>query len=415
MPVYIDPGTGSMLFTVLVGILGAAIYAIRTFIIKLQFAFTGGKKSKISTKNIPFVIYSDDKRYWNTFGPICREFEKRKQKVTYMTSSADDPALNEHFEYVTCTFIGEGNKGFAKLNVLHADILLSTTPGLDVYQWRRSRDVKYYIHILHAPNDALYRMYGLDYYDAVLLSGKFQGTQIRELEQLRGLPAKELKIVGMPYLDEIYFRKKHTGPLPPHPVTILLAPTWGTTGILYRFGGSVIDALLKTGYHIIIRPHPQSFSSEKEMLGKLMQKYPDSEQLEWNRDNDNFDVLNRADVMISDFSGVIFDYALIFNKPVIYTDVPYNKAPYDSFWIKEEMWTITTLPKIGCQLTLENMGHVKELIDNCINDKDYHDAIEQTRKEAWNNIGHSTVLTVDYLLQKRNELIEKGVCENVNR
>ena len=34
----------------------------------------------------------------------------------------------------------------------------------------------------------------------------------------------------------------------------------------------------------------------------------------------NIDVLNEADILISDFSGVVFDFSLVFNKPVIYTE-----------------------------------------------------------------------------------------------
>ena len=403
---YIDPGTGSMLFTVLVGILGALIYGLRNFILKMQFVFSGGKQEKTAGQNLPFVIYADDKRYWTTFGPICREFEKRKQKATYMTSSPDDPALKEKFQYVDCQFIGEGNKGYAKLNMLQADVFLATTPGLDVYQWHRSKDVKYYAHILHAPNDAMYRMYGLDYYDSVLLSGDFQADQIRELEGKRGLPPKELKIVGLPYMDEMKKRLQNTPALPEHPVTVLLAPTWGATGTLSRYGEKFIDALLATGYHIIVRPHPQSFTSEKELMDRLMTKYPESEQLEWNRDNDNFDVLNRADIMISDFSGVVFDYCLVFNKPLIYADINYIKDPYDSFWLDEEMWTLETLPKIGCQLNRSNVSNIKEMIDRCLSDQKYRDGIDQARRESWNNIGHSAETTVDYLIEKRNELLK---------
>ena len=82
--------------------------------------------------------------------------------------------------------------------------MLSTTPSLDVYQWKRSRDVSWYVHIPHAPNDiTLYRMFGIDYYDAILLSGEYQVEQVRKLEKLRGLPEKELKLVGIPYMDEM--------------------------------------------------------------------------------------------------------------------------------------------------------------------------------------------------------------------
>ena len=98
---------------------------------------------------------------------------------------------------------------------------------------------------------------------------------------------------------------------------MLLAPSWGESAILKKYGEKIIEVLLQTGYHVIVRPHPQSFRSETEMIERIMKAYPDSDQLEWNRDNDNYEVLKRSDILISDFSGVIFDFTLIFDKPVI--------------------------------------------------------------------------------------------------
>lgn len=57
MMLYIDPGTGSMLFTVLIGIIGAAVYSIKTFWMKLKFVLSGGKAEKNKNK-ILFVIFS---------------------------------------------------------------------------------------------------------------------------------------------------------------------------------------------------------------------------------------------------------------------------------------------------------------------------------------------------------------------
>ena len=63
MALYIDPGTGSILFAVLIGILGAIRYVIRIGIVKLKFMLSGGKKVDNNGEVIPFVIYSDNKRY----------------------------------------------------------------------------------------------------------------------------------------------------------------------------------------------------------------------------------------------------------------------------------------------------------------------------------------------------------------
>ena len=52
MNLYIDPGTGSMLFTILIGVIGAAVYSLRMLVIKLRFRLTGGK-TKSGTEKLP--------------------------------------------------------------------------------------------------------------------------------------------------------------------------------------------------------------------------------------------------------------------------------------------------------------------------------------------------------------------------
>lgn len=404
---YIDPGTGSMLFTILIGVIGAGIYSLRMLWIKLRFKLSGGKIDA-SNQSIPFAIFADDKRYWKIFEPICREMDKRGKQVVYMTASPDDPALNAEFENVKTEFIGEENKAFARLNFLNATILLSTTPGLDVYQWKRSKQVKYYVHIPHAASEiTLYRMFGIDYYDAILLSGQYQADDIRNLEKLRNLPKKELVKVGIPYMDEMAARLQKEGPAPDHPRTVLLAPSWGQSAIFNVYGGKILDVLLKTGYHVIVRPHPQSFTSEKELLDKLMAEYPESDQLEWNRDTDNFDVLRRSDILISDFSGVIFDFTLIYDKPVIYTDPQFDVSLYDAWWLKTPLWTTTALPRLGAQLTEENMQNLKDLIDECITDPRYAEGRQQVKEETWVHSGEGAERTVTYLIRKYEELTAK--------
>ena len=404
MFLYIDPGTGSMLFTILLGILGAAFYSLRMLFIKLRFRMNGGK-AKENEKKLPIVIFSDDKRYWTVFAPICRELDQRGMDVVYMTASEDDPALNNTYPHVKAEFIGKDNRAFAKLNYLNATIVLSTTPGLDVYQWKRAKDVDFYVHIPHASSDiTLYRMFGIDYYDALLLSGDYQCEDIRALEQLRNLPAKELVKVGIPYMDEMAARLEKAEPLPEHRRTVLLAPSWGSSAIFSIYGGKIIDTLLKTGYHVIVRPHPQSFASEKELMDKLMAQYPESEQLEWNRDTDNFNVLRRADILISDFSGVIFDFSLVYDKPVIYTDPNFDVGVYDAWWLDKPLWTASALPRIGRQLTEENMDNLKELIDSCLEDNRYAQGRKEVKAETWAWCGEGAKRTADYLLEKYQQL-----------
>ena len=326
-----------------------------------------------------------------------------------MTASPDDPALKNPYEHIKGEFIGENNKAFAKLNFLNATLVLSTTPGLDVYQWKRSKKVQYYVHMLHAANEiAGYRMFGTDYYDALLLSGEYQVRDVRYLESIRNLPEKEIVKIGIPYLDEMYARlhKAQNADIKSGKKerTVLLAPSWGKSAILSKFGERIIDVLIETGYSIIIRPHPQSFTSEREMLDTLMEKYPNSEKLEWNRDNDNFEVLKRADILISDFSGVVFDFSLVHEKPVIYTDTKFDKGPYDAWWLKTPYWTFTALPRIGQELNEENLDSLKEMIDSCLSDEKYAQGRQEVIRETWEHRGEGTQRAVDYILSKYEQL-----------
>lgn len=405
---YIDPGTGSMLFTILVGLISAGGYKFKDSLVKARFLLNGGNAKSDSREHPGFVIFSDHKRYWNVFEPICDEFEKRGKTIVYMTASRDDPALERDYEFVKGEFIGEGNKAFARLNTLHADIVLSTTPSLDVLYWKRSKNVKYYVHIPHAASDlTMYRMFGIDFYDAVLTSGDYHEKQIRELERVRGIPEKEIVKTGLTFMDSMKKRLDSAEPLSESAQkTVLLAPSWGESAILSKFGSEIIEALLKTEYQIIIRPHPQSYTSEKEMLNSLMKRYPESDRLKWNRDNDNFDVLRKSDIMISDFSGVMFDFSLVFDKPLIYTDVQYDDSPYDACWLDEEPWTFRVLPQLGEKLTHENLDNLDEVIGRCLNDSKYQEGRNAAREDTWANIGQSAKWTVDYLLNKHRQLQE---------
>ena len=411
---YIDPGTGGMLFTILFGLFGVVVFAFRTIIMKLKFRASGGKASKINDQKIPIAIYTDNKRYWNVFEPLLDEFEKRHQKVVYLTGSEDDPVFGKKYEYITGQFIGEGNKGFSKLNLLDASVVVSSTPSLDVFQWKRSKNVDYYIHIPHAPNDiTLYRMFGIDHYDAIILSGEYQEKEVRQLEELRGYPPKDVALCGIPFMDTMKQRLEDAKEIPSHERTVLLAPSWGESSILSKYGEPFIDALINTGYKIIVRPHPQSFAAEKELMDRLMTKYNDTSKVTWNRDTDNFEVLRQSDILISDFSGVMFDFSLVFDKPVIYTRSFFDVNPYDASWIDDELWMYKILPSIGLELNDKNIGDIKQLIDKCIDDPSFSRGRDKARAETWVHMGEGAKRSVDFIMEKYNEVIAKNEKEQL--
>lgn len=399
---YIDPGTGSMLFSLFIGLAAAFTFGVRALFMKLKFFISGGKSTGDETLNIPLVIFSDHKRYWNVFKPICDEFENRGVDVVFFTASPDDPALSAGYKHIKTEYLGEKNKPYARLNMLNADILVATTPGLDIYQWKRSKGVKCYVHIPHTVDDLSgYRMFGLDYYDVVLTTGKNQIDFIRKIETLRpALTKKELVCVGSPNLDVMKNRLNEETVQKINNIKkiVLIAPSWGVSGILSRYGEKLLSALVKTDFEIIVRPHPQTIVSEQHILKPLEEKFS---QIEWNYDNDNFDVLKKADILITDFSGIIFDYSLVFDKPLIYADTNFDTLPYDADWVEEPMWSLRMLPKLGIQLKPDEFDRIAEVIRDALKSKNLQEGRNTIRSECWNYQGESSKRIVDYLIEKQ--------------
>jgi hypothetical protein len=399
---YIDPGTGSMLFSILVGAAATLYFLARALIIKAKYIVSGGSVSANTDLSYPYVIYSEGKQYWNVFKPVLDEFERRQQKIIFFTSSEDDPVFEKNYQFIRSEFIGEGNKVFARLNFLSADVVLMTTPGLQVYQLKRSKNVKHYAHVLHSPSDAtMYRMFGIDYFDSILLTGDYQIKDIRILEKTRGLAEKQLITVGCTYLDVYNETIKHIPREENHPFTVLVSPSWGPSALLSKYGRKLLDPLVKTGWRIIIRPHPQSGKSEGQMLESFTEKYKTSDNVLWDYKRENIYSLARADIMISDFSGIIFDYIFLFDKPVIYVKQGLDLRPYDADDLGEnaagELWQFKTLHEIGIELKEELFDSIGDVIKSASDSMELKNARKKAKETAWQFPGEAGKRITDFM------------------
>jgi hypothetical protein len=411
---YIDPGTGSMLFSFLTGIAVTAFFFFRNMLLRLKEPSLRRNKTKAREGRAvdSLVIYSEGKQYWNVFKPVVEELVRRNIPCVYYTSSEDDPGLFFPSPLVRREFIGKGNAAYRFLNFLEADICLMTTPGLDVLQLKRSPGVKHYAHILHMVTDATgYRLFGLDYYDSVFLTGEYQKKDLRKLEELRGIPCRELFVIGCSYLDVL---SDHNRELPVEgrrEKTVLVAPSWGANGILRRYGKTLLEPLAKSSYHVIIRPHPQSAISEKDTIATLRRSLDSFTNVEWNFDTENLRALSRSDALISDFSGVIFDYAFLFERPALYPRFDFDRRPYDLADIEDEAWTFRSIRELGNAVDEEDFGRIEELLDETIRNEGKKATIRKLKSEAYRYPGEAGKRAVDALLTIKDGLPAPGTAD----
>lgn len=405
LPLYIDPGTGSMLFSILIGAAATLFFLGKAAILKLKLLFSAKKNGVASTDTNykQYVIYNEGLQYWNVFKPVCDEFEKRQIELTYYTSAQNDPCFEQNYKFVKPEFIGEGNMAFVRLNMLSAGVVLMTTPGLQVYQLKRSKKVKHYAHVLHAASDAtMYRLFGIDYFDSVLLSGDYQKNDIIILEKQRDIKSKELVTVGCPYLDTLNDKIQSIQKEENHNFTVLVSPSWGKSSLLTKYGEKLLDPLVKTNWNIIIRPHPQSKKSEPEILKRLEELYKNCTNVSWDYERDNIYSMKKSDIMISDFSGIIYDYTFLCDKPVIYVNANLDLRPYDSYDIDggKNIWQFKTLKEIGIELDDNNFENIESIIKNATDSADLAEKRKKAKQEAWMHQSESGKNIVEFMIQK---------------
>lgn len=139
---YLDPGTGSMLLSVVMGLVSTGYFVIRRLPSMMRALFFRMTGKRDDLKNNSIVFYSESRSYWLTFKPVLEALHQRGVKCTYLTSDEDDPVFNAGLDdTVRAKYIGKGNTAYTALSFLEADVFALTTPGIDVLQIRRSPGV----------------------------------------------------------------------------------------------------------------------------------------------------------------------------------------------------------------------------------------------------------------------------------
>lgn len=370
---YLDPGSGGILVSALFGVAVTAAYLLKGAYYKIANAMLApfGRQLKAETRH-GIVFFSEGPQYWNTFKPVIEALVARDVPVSYFTLSERDPGLRLDSDLFNGQYIGTGSPAYAFMNKIRADVCVMTTPGLDVFQIRRSPGVRHYAHLVHAPTTGTYKLFSFDYFDSVLCSGSHQIDNIRELEGRRLIKRKLLLETGCVYMDELASKLADASGKEPDAVggasrqTVLVAPSWGENALLNRFGSGVIKPLLNLEYTVVVRPHPQSAISESELLEGVKTELGEHPNLRWDSNPDGFDALLAADVLISDLSGIVFDFAFVFEKPVVTVELELDLRGLDANHLKGGLWEAGMLDAIGANIPASQIERLPQVVSELL-------------------------------------------------
>ena len=278
------------------------------------------------------------------------------------------------------------------MNNIKAKVVVSTTPQLDVYMLRRSKHVQKYVHLFHAPADiGMYEMYAFDYYDTLLCTGGYQKEAIRSIEKNRHEKAKVLLDTGCTYYDYMLEELKNLPQKPDEGLTVLYAPAWGERSSVVKYGTAVIDRLVEAGIRVIFRPHPQMYVSDKETIQAVEEKIKGNSLIELDRNRTAAASMARSHAMVTDISGVIFDYAFLFERPIFLVNAEYNLGGYDVIDIDGgKVWDLDKSREITRIIAPGEVQNLASIVKSEIDNADaYRDKIRKIKNEEIYNFGHA--------------------------
>ena len=396
---YLDPGTGSMLLYALAGVAAALAYLLRGLFQRAANLAVGSRSREIDDIEVHrLVLYSEGGQYWSLFSPVIRALEAKGVQCTYLTSDKSDEGLRHRSSHVTVKYLGGAAISAAALNRLAAELVVMTTPQLGVFQLKRSKHVQHYTHLIHSPTGGLhYKRYAFDHFDSVMCSGPHQIRDIRALERKRGMPEKELLETGLTYYDFMLddlpcFDQKGDRR------TVLIAPTWGPLGLITRYGTTCIRPLLDDGSHVILRPHPQSYVSEWELMREIEDDLKEYHNLTIDRSAAGATSMAASDLLISDLSGVIFDYAFLFSKPVIVVDSDIQRGGFEAEYVEGEIWEVSAREKLGRLIAESELSMLPSIVEQTL--QSYRPtAIETFREKSLYNFGSAGETAANQLVE----------------
>jgi YidC/Oxa1 family membrane protein insertase len=214
---------------------------------------------------------------------------------------------------------------------LRADVMIMTMPDLGNFLFKRSPAVGKYIYVFHAAvsTHQQYRGKAFFNYDAIFCTGSYQVEELRAAEAYYILAQKELIPYGSPLINSIKTKIRNTGPGHKQAKTILIAPSWFPGCIFDTCIKELCQALASSSYQVIIRSHPEYKKRRKndfKQLRQLISRYPN---ISIDSEPDVTTRLFDTDFLITDRSGIAFEFALGIGRPVLFIETELKEMNKD--------------------------------------------------------------------------------------
>ena len=342
------------------------------------------KYKKLTPAGKRIVIFSESYQDWHHFEPLVTGLTTElNQEICYVASDPSDPGLATGHPLIHAFYIPEGIIQIIFFQFLDAELMILTMMDLNNYELKRSIHPVHYVYLFHslASTHMVDHANSYDHYDTLLCAGPHQVREIRAREKKFGLKPKNLIPYGYHRLDALMNEKinNQIGQIS----HVLLAPTWGDNSILNLVGLDLCQAILDGGHFLTVRPHYETVKRTPDIIDEIKHRY---------QDHPNFNLVlgmgeNRSlldsNVLITDWSGISFEYSMGLEKPVIFIDVPPRVRNPDWQELQMEPLEASIREKVGRIVALDEIHSISETINQMLSEMDQFLLNINTLRDEW--------------------------------
>ena len=322
-------------------------------------------KRFFSVVNKHLVFYSESSGFYKYFrGYIEYILNSTNLTVHYITSDPNDGIfeLENENPQIRAYYIGE-NRLITLMMKMDADVVVMTMPDLETFHIKRSyvrKDIEYIFAQHDVNNHAMLMRRGCtDHFDTIFCAGPHQKAEEEEFTEVYHLPPRSLVEVGYPLIDDLRAAYRAADHQANEKKKILIAPSWQKDNIIDSCLEEILDQLKGCGYEVIVRPHPQEVRLKQEYMRVLKEKY-ESAGIQIQTDFSSDNPVMEADLLITDWSGISWEYAFTTLRPVLFINTPMKIMNPDYAEIKTESINLTLRDQLGRSLELNQLNQTAE-------------------------------------------------------
>lgn len=369
-------------------------------------------KRFLKYENKQIVFYSEKNGFYKYFQNVIELILKKTDIIIhYVTSDPGDEVFKLQNDQFQVYYIGE-NKLIVLMMKMDADIVVMTMPDLQKYHIKRSmirNDIEY-IYMDHGigSDNLMLRKHALDYFDTIFVSNDIVYQEIRSQEDMYGLKPKKIIKYGYALIDNMIAAYEGQE-VENQPKVILIAPSWQEDNMLDLCIDEILQKLLQKDYHIILRPHPQYVRHCEAKLKELEQRYSSYSNFTLQRDFSSNDTVFNADVLMTDWSGIAYEYSFTTLKPALFINTPMKVMNPDWEEIGVVPFDIEVRDKMGISIELDQLDSIDKAVESLLEKDEYSkENMRMMREKYLYNISRSAEVGAEYIIRRLIEISRNG-------